>query len=454
MLKQADYRVSACLLPLSVYFAGVSAPAHAQEAGPSMQVTWIVLGTIVVMFLFITGFMFYLWRLQKRYFEACREQKMLALLFDYPVGLPSGTIRSVLALLIVTVSLYFLALAMWQGVGGLDTKFPEIMGGLLGTVIGFYFASRGHQGEEDKALRQQVQTMQTRQAESEKEQSREEVDTLLGKISKGIDLVRTVSRVLPADVGQKYIDLADKLAASVKSVEGIVNAGKPEEAVVKASELFKTFKETNPARDVVVNAVASFGTVLSGVMPPIALVTALLAMSVKLGGMAYQKWKARVMHLPFSPAVLPLTLLDANAGFTMLAGSPIFKAAFARQLEENDRPFMKKAAEDFLREASVDKLWEIYHGYFQTLEQFEEGLEQARRMVADEELKASFSLLDNQVKGAVGDYAQLMSEVDKLHTDREALKSLDALMLTAETLHRNNKPVLDILAKVREEEKL
>lgn len=54
-----------------------------------------------------------------------------------PLGLPRGSIRALLALMIVATALYIVATT-----GNL----PEILIGLVGVVVGWYFGSRGANG--------------------------------------------------------------------------------------------------------------------------------------------------------------------------------------------------------------------------------------------------------------------------------------------------------------------
>ena len=83
-------------------------------------------------------------------------------------------------------------------------------------------------------------------------------------------------------------------------------------------------------------------------------------MGANLTGIAYQKWKARILYLPFSPAALPPASIDANTGFVLFLKSPTLKEAFRPELEANDR-FESRAA-------------------------FEKGVDEFRRAVADLEL--------------------------------------------------------------------
>src|SRR5215471_4465329 len=94
----------------------------------------LALGFLVV----LLGVLFaYMWFLQYRYYTTCKEQNNLMLFSQSPAGLPVGTIRSVLALLIVIVGLSLTIISVFNG-----RSVPETITALLGTIIGFYFGSR------------------------------------------------------------------------------------------------------------------------------------------------------------------------------------------------------------------------------------------------------------------------------------------------------------------------
>src|SRR6266571_3204416 len=68
----------------------------------------------------------------------------------------------------------------------------------------------------------------------------------------------------------------------------------------------------------------------------------------------YEHWRARVLGLPFSPAVMPPAVVDASTGFTLLIQSEILKEAFAPELQNNDRPFMATLVKDFLEQGDLE----------------------------------------------------------------------------------------------------
>ncbi|MBI1925580.1 hypothetical protein HYR99_15170 [Candidatus Poribacteria bacterium] len=454
-------------------------PSNASKAGGNQsdggRTAWAI-STIALLLAILAGFLGYMFILQKRFFDGCKEKEQMALFFQSPAGLPVGTVRSMLALLIVIISLYFIVLQAFRGL-----PFPDTLTAILGAVIGFYFGSRSAAKGQEEGLSEQVEQLQTErdevvaerdgaiaernQAVTERDEAataREEAVTekatnqteaMLKKVQKGIALTKTATAILPENMRNKYGDVIDKLEQGANIVEALSQSGNVTEAVTKATEVFELFKTSNPVRDIVVKASQSFGQVLGGAVPPLAIIGTVIGVSTKLAGVAYQKWKARILHLPFSPAVIPLEVVDANTGFVLFLKSAIFKTAFTQELEENDRDFMKSAVENFLKQENTESLWTQYGKRFESREQFEEGLEEFRRAAADLELKKSIDAVPGLPAevGAVGGYDPLLSSLDRIHTDANATADLDALVTVVEGLQRNGEPVQSIFNKIREE---
>ncbi len=62
-------------------------------------------------------------------------------MIKYPLGLPAGSVRALLALIIVAATLIYYCL--WRDI-------PQALLGVLGVVIGYYFGSRSANGQEPK----------------------------------------------------------------------------------------------------------------------------------------------------------------------------------------------------------------------------------------------------------------------------------------------------------------
>ena len=427
--------------------AATAAPADAQEGKPTGQpkaavTEWWIGGTIAFLAITVGGLLWYMSVLQKQFYQGCKEEKLLTIFFQSPAGLPVGTVRTVIALLLITFSLFFIVLSAF-----LKFPFPEALTALLGTVIGFYFGSRSGAGAQDEVLQNQVKELAKERDEVVKEKETDQADTLLKKVGKGIAMSKLVVDLLPEPMRKKYAATIGKLEQGVTMVESL-KVGNVAEAAKKAGEVLGLFKTDNPVKDIVANAVRVFGQVLGGTVPQLALIGAIVAIVTKVVGVNYQKWKARILHLPFSPAVLPLEVVDANTGFSLLLQSPIFKGAFKSKLDQNDRPFMEAAIREFLREDNIEKVWERYTDRFESRQQFEDGLEEFRRAAATAELR---QVIDPAILAEVGGYERFLTAVDRLHENAEAKAALDAVVLVAEGLHRNNEPVQSIFDKVREE---
>ena len=244
-----------------------------------------------------------------------------------------------------------------------------------------------------------------------------------------------------------------KLETGVDTVEGLTRSGNAVEAVAKATEAFQLFKTSNPVLDIVKKASQSFGRVLGGTVPPLAIMGAIVGIGTKLVGGNYQKWKSRILHLPFSPAVVPLEVVDANTGFVLFLKSPIFKAAFGKELVDNDRDFMKSAVEAFMRQENTETLWKTYQDRFESRDQFEAGLEEFRQVAASLELKKVIDAtpeLQTELAEA-GGYDALQSSLNQIYADEDARADLDALVTVVEGLQQNGEPVQSIFNKVRGE---
>lgn len=437
------------------------------EGPPASQGQILVIATVAVLLLVLLGSLLFMYVMQRRFFVACLERDELKIYARSPAGLPEGTIRSMLAFLIVGVSLYFLGLVVFSE--ETRAKFPDLLSGILGSVLGFYFGTRTGGREPNEALADQVgelraerdravevkdQAVSAQQGALEEKHS-QDAEGWRSKVQKGIVLTRTVAALLPKEMGQKYVDLADRLGKGLEVVDGLMGrSGTAAEAAAKGAELFTEFKTRNPVLEIVARALKSFGPMLATALPgvaPFALITAIVGAGIKLGGARYQIWKARILHLPFSPAVIPLQVVDANTGFGLIQQCPIFRKAFEAELLNNDRPFLKSLIDEFLREPDTDALWKKHRRRFESRSAFEEGLSELRRAAADAELEQDVALVAADLLKNAGGYRAVVGAVDRIHQDPEALANLDAVMLAAEGLHRNNEPVLDILKKVEAE---
>jgi hypothetical protein len=423
--------------------SAVRGRAPAQRGDPDVK-DLLTVQTFAFVFLFVLfiGFGIYTALLQRRYFRACQDQKELALFAHSPAGLPVGTVRAILALTITFLGLF---LIVGEFAFGNEHPVPQAMVTIFGTVLGFYFGSRAGAKGSDEELQGQVKDLQTQRDQAVQAKSTADASSVIGKVQKGIALTRTVASVLPPDLRAKYDDLAGKMETGLTVAQGLATAGDAVGAAAKANEVLDVFKSDNPVKESVVKAGLSFAAALGTSVPQVALVMAIVNVTSTLIGVAYQKWKARILRLPFSPAVIPLGVVDANTGFVLLLKSPILKKAFDAELRDNDRKFMEDAVKDFLREDQMDALWTTYKSRFESREQFEAGVEEFRRAAADIELK---STVDPTLLAPAGGYDAVMDAVDKIHTNEQAKADLDRLVVTVEGINEKGGSPKDVFDKV------
>ncbi|PLM81479.1 hypothetical protein CWN47_35550, partial [Klebsiella variicola] len=165
----------------------------------------------------------------------------VAQLKDLPMGLPEGTVRAVLALIVAVVGLPLLLFSSQLGTT------PEIAGylnGIITGVFGYYFgtraaASTATTNNNSVASAQQAAQEQTRQAEraqndadqkmqlAEKIQSTADVDPLLDKAQRQLALAKALLAMLP-QTNSLPTGLGDVLPGDLNNTitraESIINA--------------------------------------------------------------------------------------------------------------------------------------------------------------------------------------------------------------------------------------
>lgn len=399
---------------------------------------WIRMAAgVVLLFLTVGAVAWFLFRLRREFYQGCKDDGQLAIFAQSPLGLPSGSVRSSLALIIVVFAVGYIIIS---------GKTNEALMAVLGSVLGFYFGSQT--ASKQGGLGGVVETQMNQIKTDKEKQTVDKVNGLLKDIDKGLALSKVAVNVLPADAKKKCEKLIERLDVGYNAVKGLIDDGKVDDAASMAQDLFNSFKGDNPAKDVVSRALSSFGKVLGSGPSALAIVGTIVGVGSRLSGIFYDKWKARILHAPFSPAVFQPAVVDASTGFVLLAKCPTFKETFIKQLEAQDAAFMDDAARTFLFESDPEKIWQKYKAHFESRADFERGLEEFRRVAADREISAA---VEAPLVSAVGGYENLVETIDSLHEDPDATGDLDALVTVFETLQRNGKSPEAVFAKVKSE---
>jgi hypothetical protein len=384
--RRSPRRLARVVGPAAIVAAVVVAcprlPALAQgTAGDgALEAPWaamaIALGSVLVA---ASAALAYLWLLQQRFLAACREAGEITIFALQPAGVPSGTVRSLIALLVIFASIGFAAFTLIQG-----KPFPEIMSAVLGTVLGFYFGSRTAHGGEGHEVLERIDASH---------RLRDHAARLRAGLALPERLGGEVGREAPA-------------------------APLPEERIAR------------PIGLALARATRSFA-VPGMSLPPRAIAGAVAAIASRLTGAAYERWVARVLHAPWNAALLPPQPFDPEAVIELVGRSPIFARAFAPEVAAADRLFLRRLVERALAEGSAEELWAETR--FLDRAAFAAGLAELRRAALEREVVQD---LGGREIAGIGRIERLLAAIDRLHADPAAQRDLDALVLIADGLKR------------------
>jgi hypothetical protein len=279
---------------------------------------------------------------------------------DTPMGLPEGTVRAILALLVAMVGL---PLLLFQGVFGVHTEIAGYINGIVAGVFGFYFGTRTS-GIPAKAVDKMVEAQQTAIAKkSEADAAVADADSMRSELADtranaadelqrarqagGFDrtletasrhfaladfLVKTYGQQLPA--GLIPAGTADVLAEAEKTLAGVGAAtgqGATPEQLDASSRLC----------DALTGSASPVGALLKGAAPlvagaapvpglgPVASLATILGLGFKLGSGAYQRWRARMLAAPVGQGLVAFGAVTPEVLHAALRQAPLLANALA-----------------------------------------------------------------------------------------------------------------------------
>jgi len=408
------------------------------------------ISSIVFLLLVIVGAIFYMQTLQKRFFNGCVQNNQLQKFFEAPAGLPEGTVRSVLALMIVAISLYFIVFQFYFS--DKPNQIPEGLMTLLTAVVTFYFAHRASVQSAGGALAKQTEGLLGQRDAAVKAQQQTKADSIISKVHKALQVTQAASAFLPEKQRKQYEALAGKLQSGLSTAESLLKGDNPGDAANLVSGALGEFGRGNPMFQAVAKALPEFTRVLGVSVPALGLITSLVSIGVRIGTARYERWKLRILQAPIAAATLEVQQIDGLMAERLFRGNPVLARAFATELGAGDSAKLAEIAENFLK-LDTAKLWAMYRTdgakqRFDSQEEFENTLQVFRRLFQDDELRP---YVEPTWLGQIKDYDTLVGAVDKLHEDEAAHARLDELVVVSNGLMAGGQPMLQIMEKIEEE---
>jgi hypothetical protein len=420
---------------LPVLLLGTPALAVAADGGQGDTLLRVMVTAFLLLLLLVVFTIIFI--LNRHFFRACKDSENLELYARLPFGVPEGTIRSTLALVIVLVSLGFVALSM---LAGGDGKLPEVLVGILGTVLGFYFGSRTSAEGGGRQALQQVAAADRQRDQAVDEARKTRLGGLLEKARVGVGAARVLTKVLPQEMADKVNRIVNVVDKGLHTADQLASGGQTQEALAEVGKAVSVLDRDHPIREVLSRAASSFAQVLGPVVPPLAIAGVVVAVGAKLAGAAYDRWVARVLNAPYTPELFPPTVIDASVAMSMVRSSPVFRRAFADEMQQGNLQFIRQLVHEALSEDADDILWarEEVASRFEDKVELERGLDEIQRAAMTAEVSKD---VDPELVANVGGMDKFLAAVDKLNTDEAAQRDLDTIVLMADELKRQGQAV-------------
>jgi hypothetical protein len=441
-------------------------PGQLSEPVASLTPIYVLLLALIV----LTGvLLLYVWGLRDRTgnaiaasnLDTAARTTLLTSYNDLPLGVPRGSVRAVLALIIVFGSIAFLAVSM---VASDRYKFPESLTGILGAILGFYFG-KGGSSDDGQAVtavvaanadtRQAIATAndaqtQAKDAEAKAgaasqaladvqtrhdELAKDHLQRISDDLHRAVTVGNAMADMLPGSFGEAVADATSALSGTLTAVDDL-RTGDLAGAVDRASELLDKAAPDMPVVTVLAKAAAAMGPVLGTAFPPVALLTTLIGIGSKLSAAAYARWVARVMDQPYTQEQFSPAVFDSNAAESLLLQAPAMLKAIGPLLQAGGRDVALDVVRLALAPDGGVALLAKYPAAFANFDQ--SSIDGAIRDVQKASLDYVLAKdLPPDAGAALGGPPALLQAIDKVRANPEASAGLDAVMTTMAALKRS-----------------
>jgi hypothetical protein len=356
----------------------------ARAAGLRLEGALAAPANLVALLVFTVGMGFaaFLWWLAARSFALLRDPAttpaQIAALRDLPMGLPEGTVRALLALIVGIIGLPLLlfsqALALNDAVAG-------YVNGIIAGVFGYYFGARSTTPD-TQTTRRLTEALATEQRQSQALREAPDparAEGMAAQLERHLGVARTIltqlGPVLPPGI------LPPQAATLVEAAERALGAarapGQANEAVLQAA--LGALTGTGGPFAALLRAAAPALPMAAG--GPLGAAALVLGVGWNLGAGAWRRFRARLLEAPLDPALFEPGAITPASAELRLAQAPIFARLFTPRLEEPG--FLATLLDHCLRPDAAALLWARYPG-FANPEEAAQGLAEFRAALLDE----------------------------------------------------------------------
>jgi hypothetical protein len=323
-------------------------------------VTRLQIIVAVAIFAVGIGVAAFLWWLSARYFRMVESRQadsgMLASMKDLPMGLPEGTIRALLALVVGVVGL---PLLLFSNVVGGNDAIAGYINGIITGVFGFYFGTRTsgvpaaavstiaeaqknaqQQTEAANAVRADAAVAEQRAAQVEQRAEakvahaegvagfdgmlvRAQRHLVLAKIV--VDTFKGTGALPPGLLPDKVDDMFRDAEAVINGLRGITGATATSDQVNELNWVLSTLTGGESPLGSLLGKAAPLLTGLVPSLGPLGGLAMLLGVGVKLGADQFKRWRARVLAAPLAQGLVESGALTPQLARAALERTPALR---------------------------------------------------------------------------------------------------------------------------------
>jgi hypothetical protein len=408
-IKMHDDRLKWWDLPLRVLAMGmvilllVGSPIYVfRDKLPDFSSTppeqnWLLFLTAILVLGVGVGIALFLWWLTDRFFRLVINDKLTAesmtALKDLPMGLPEGTVRAVLALIVAVIGI---PLLLFSSILKLEQPIAGYINGIITGVFAFYFGTRVSAGsvptqaidkiagaqqqalakaedaatskaqaaqalteadnakvqaasaqDEAVAAKQQLaqansdvdvakQQLATAQQDAQNAQAATGFDSTLSEAARHIALAQTILQTfgsaLPSGIlPPEAANVLNKAQSVVAALQGVTASNATPDQVTQLGQVVTDLTGSDSPLGTLFKTAAPL---LTSVVPiaglgPAGALAALLGLGVRLGSSQFQRWRARVLAAPLAQGLVEFGTVTPELITAALRNAPLLRTALA-----------------------------------------------------------------------------------------------------------------------------